>query len=220
MPAKLHTPGTDVQPHLACAPEALPLRLKAATQTLHRRAERSALMAALLARRLPRADYLRLLHNLHALYAALESLLDAWPASPFVSLQRRQALERDLAALGSAPDAAAVVPAMHDIVARLGQAARQAPHRLVAHAYVRYLGDLHGGQLLRERVCTMLGLQGPDGSRFYDFGDVAAVQGLRDDFRRRLTALRLAPEQADEVVDEAVWAFEAHCHLFEQLSPS
>lgn len=41
--------------------------------------------------------------------------------------------------------------------------------RLLAHAYVRYLGDLSGGQFIRRRIAKAYGLEDSAGVSFYDF---------------------------------------------------
>lgn len=48
------------------------------------------------------------------------------------------------------------------------------PAGLLAHAYVRYLGDLSGGQFLRRRIAKAYGLdeEGEAGVEFYDFGSL------------------------------------------------
>jgi heme oxygenase len=45
------------------------------------------------------------------------------------------------------------------------------PTRLLAHAYVRYLGDMSGGQFIRRRIAKAydLDVDRGDGIRFYDF---------------------------------------------------
>lgn len=51
--------------------------------------------------------------------------------------------------------------------------------RLLAHAYVRYLGDLSGGQIIGARLRKAYGLPGLDGRRFYYFamgGDASAAE--------------------------------------------
>lgn len=194
----------------------LPQRLRLGTQALHRQAERSGVMASLLGRRLDRAGYAALVANLQALYAALEPALARWPeARALGPMGRAEALGADLHDLGGA--VAPPVAATRDYVMRLGQAAATAPHRLVAHAYVRYLGDLHGGQVLQRLVSELYRLPGLAGTRFYQFGPPERVQQLRDTVRAWLGTVPLTAAQADEVVAEAQWAFEAHCHLFEQL---
>lgn len=194
----------------------LPQRLRQATQLLHRQAERSGVMAQLLGRRLDRAGYAALVGNLQALYAALEPALARWPeARALGPLGRAEALGTDLRDLGE--PVTMPVAATRDYVARLGQASATAPHRLAAHAYVRYLGDLHGGQLLQRLVSELYRLPGTAGTRFYQFGSQEHVQQLRDDVRAWLAAVPLTAAQADDVVAEAQWAFEAHCRMFEEL---
>jgi heme oxygenase len=206
---------------------ALPQRLKAATRSWHARAERSGVMGELLARRLGRPAYVALLHNLHAIYRALEAAIErlrpslaGMGASVPAALQRASALAADLRCLDAAGQAdPPLVPAAADYAQRLQALDADDAHRLLAHVYVRYLGDLHGGQLLRALVRSTFDLApgAADGTRFYDFGDDATVAGLRGELRRLLGAARLSAAQADAVVTEAVWAFEAHCRLFEQL---
>jgi heme oxygenase (biliverdin-producing, ferredoxin) len=192
----------------------LPQRLKAATRELHARAERSGVMADLLAGTIRREAYVALLVNLRAIYAALEAALDRGPASSALApLFRHAALEADLRAFHAT--AQAPVPATLDYVQRLHALRGANAHRLWAHAYVRYLGDLHGGQILSRRVRERFAVA--DGARFYEFGDEARVRALRGDLRSQLATLGLAAAQADEVVAEAVWAFEAHCRIFEQI---
>ena len=47
---------------------------------------------------------------------------------------------------------------------------RDEPALLVSHAYVRYLGDLNGGQVLQRVVTGNAGLGSGIGTRFYEFG--------------------------------------------------
>lgn len=58
--------------------------------------------------------------------------------------------------------------------------------RLLAHAYVRYLGDLSGGQEIRRRIAKAYELEGSDGVRFYEFNNIdgAGVAKTPGDFRR------------------------------------
>ncbi len=182
-------------------------------------------MGALLRGQLALGSYRALLCNLLALYVALEVALEARQADPHVAplhmpeLYRAPALASDLMALG-APAAAAegqVEEAARAYAKRLAQLAHSGSPRLVAHAYVRYLGDLYGGQTLARIVTRAYGL-GPDATRFYAFGSDAQVQASRSAFRAALAAVPATPAEADLIVAEARWAFEQHCRLFEQLA--
>ena len=196
----------------------LPQRLKAATAEQHRRVERSGVMATLLRGRIERLAYLALLRNLHALYAALDPALSRQAAHPAVGpvvvpeLFRRDALESDLRALQREADPPAEVlrPATVAYVERLREIEATQPELLVAHAYVRYLGDLSGGQQLRRIVRRALALQGAAGTCFYDFGEIADVHFLAEVGARA--------HDAGAIVAEAEGAFARHGQIFEQLA--
>ncbi len=200
-------------------------RLRAETRGLHAQAERSGVMAALLAGRLARDAYCALLRNLHDLYTALEAALarhreDARVASIHdPALARREALAADLAVLhpGAWQQAFPQEPATQAYVARLNELSASGAPALVAHAYVRYLGDLHGGQLLAQRVAGSYALQDGAGTRFYDFGPAGEVAARQQAFRAGLSAMPVSAVETDAIVAEACWAFGMHQRLFEQL---
>ena len=201
-------------------------RLKAATGDEHRRVETTGLMAGLLRGRIERSDYVALLHNLRAIYAALEPALQRQAAragiGPVVlpELFRCEAIECDLAALESGTGAVPVAlqPATDAYVQRLRELEARQPELLVAHAYVRYLGDLSGGQQLRRIVARALDLPGAAGTSFYDFGDAARVASLAQRFRSGLDAVGAGGADAEAIVAEARSAFGRHCHVFDQLA--
>jgi heme oxygenase (biliverdin-producing, ferredoxin) len=197
-------------------PHPLPERLRLATRSLHAEAERSGAMASLVQGRLPHAGYQRLLAELHRLYGALEAALDANAARPWLAgvwagpLRRTAALAHDLGPAAAAPacDAATAY------VQRLQQLGGEGDPALLAHVYTRYLGDLHGGQILQALVRRRYPGQT---TSFYDFGGAEAVATLRHGLRDALAAVPLAPPEADRVVAEACWSFEQHRRLFEAL---
>lgn len=208
---------------------ALSHRLKLATHTAHGRAERGPMMQRLLAGRLPLADYCGLLRQFQALYRALETGLAQHAGLAAMArlcpaaLWRSAALADDLAHLLPLADRATatpLAPATLAYVARLQHLAQQAPLLLAAHAYVRYLGDLYGGQMLGRRLRLQHGLAEGAGTRFYEFGDAAQVQALIVQFREALDALATTPADADALVAEACQAFERHEAIFEQLAPA
>lgn len=208
------------------SPATLGPLLKATTAALHRRVERGAFMSRLLRGQLDRAAYVALLHNLHALYAALEDALAAHAATPSVgpvvmpALFRRRSLAADLLVLGGTAPPPPLAWATQQYVQRLGEIGANQPGLLVAHAYVRYLGDLNGGQALRRVVARNLGLADDAGTRFYDFGDSATRAQLEHEFRAGLERAAVHQPQLQALADEALAAFERHEQLFEELAAS
>jgi heme oxygenase len=197
-------------------------RLRQGSQDLHQLAERSGLMADLLSGRLARSDYTLMLLNLQAIYLALEVGLvrdSIMPKMDFVPLFRAEAIARDLAFLAPAPQLQ-ICAATTAYVQRLELLGTSGPPLLLAHAYVRYLGDLHGGQMLRRCVSRILKSEGQEGLAFYDFGPSERVAQLIADFRTGLDTMIYEPEKADALMQEVRLAYIMHIDLFAQLHHS
>ena len=200
-------------------------RLRSETRALHTAAERSAFMGALLRGRLQQRAYCALLRNLHAIYAALEPALKRHAAHPLISpvviegMWRCEALQHDLRMLhGDTWQTDLVLePAATRYVSRLLEIDANRPAHLLAHAYVRYLGDLSGGQMLRRVVAGGMPWDAAGAVAFYDFGDALETAELTRAFREGLARLQADDEQVDSIVDEAKEAFRLHCNLFDEL---
>jgi heme oxygenase (biliverdin-producing, ferredoxin) len=203
----------------------LAAHLRAETRTLHTWVERSAFVSALLAGRLDRYSYALMLRNLEPIYFELEAALvrhathaavRPWFAPP---LFRVQALHRDLEKLQGElwRDELELLRGCAAYVVRLRYLKEFEPELLVAHAYVRYLGDLSGGQRLAGIVLRSLDFPVREstncGVDFYDFGPPDQVLKLSRDFRIALDTLT-----GDGVPAEAKLAFEMHGQLFEELA--
>ncbi|MFZ4757946.1 MAG: heme oxygenase (biliverdin-producing), partial [Burkholderiaceae bacterium] len=206
-------------------------RLRAATGALHVEAERSVVMATLLRGELDRGRYVRLLHALHALYARLETALHRHATHPLIAplelapLARTAALAADLDAFeagrradGTSSAEPGVPPSLHAYVARLAELDTGWPAGLVAHAYVRYLGDLSGGQRLAPIIARSYGLAPGAGTRFYAFGAPESVKPRTQRLRAALDGLPLDEDTAAALVAEARDAFVRHIRLFDELA--
>jgi heme oxygenase (biliverdin-producing, ferredoxin) len=182
-------------------------------------------MAALLAGELDKASYALLLRNLEPIYFELEAGLVRHATNVAIrplfatSLFRLKPLHRDLAKLhGQAwQDELKTLNGCAAYVSRLRHLQEFEPELLAAHAYVRYLGDLSGGQRLAGIVGRSLELpvNEVDGSGvdFYNFGSQKQVLELSQVFREGLDTLT-----NDDIVAEARLAFEMHGQLFEELA--
>lgn len=201
-------------------------RLKTETRALHTSAERSVFMGALLRARLERPAYCALLRNLHAIYAVLEPALERHAHHAAIapiylpSLWRTRALVHDLVALHGVhwADELILQPAAMVYAERLRELDVSKPELLLAHAYVRYLGDLSGGQMLSAIVVKSLQRNGVAAVAFYDFGDALATKELTQAFRAGLARVPVDDRQTDALVSEARLSFGLHQRLFDELA--
>lgn len=199
-------------------------RLRQVTAAHHTRVERSGPMPALLRGELGLTAYCMLLRNLHPIYRDLEAALARHAAHPCLAgldidgLPRCAALEADLATLHGDgwADALPLVDAAADYAARLRELSASRPELLLAHVYVRYFGDLQGGQIVQRIVARCFALDGETGTRFYRFGVHAPAE-----LSARLRAALDGPSRDDatraDIASEAEAAFLRHVDIFEAL---
>ena len=61
-------------------------------------------------------------------------------------------------------------PALRAYISRLTHLVEEEPWKLLAHSYVRYMGDLSGGQTTKRNIRKAYDLMDGQGTTFYDFG--------------------------------------------------
>jgi len=198
--------------------------LRRRTQRAHRLAEQARFIRGFLRGTVTRSAYLGLLQRLHAVYQALEIALRHHAGHPacgpfwWPELARTEALQADLRALGGSPLSNAASPATERFCAHLERCAAGDPVLLVAHAYVRYLGDLSGGQVLHRLALRSLDLVVDQQDHFYSFPGLPDITVAKADFRHRLDQLGDAlPERREDLVNEAILSFQLNLALFEEL---
>jgi heme oxygenase (biliverdin-producing, ferredoxin) len=205
--------------------KSLAAKLRSGTAELHALAERSGIMSELIKGQVDATSYTALLRNYYEIYDALETALHAHSdhsyIAPFLKPQwlRAHRLSADLDRLhaGQWQVDLPVMPAAASYRNRLESLRDREPELLVAHTYVRYLGDLHGGQRLRSIIARGLQLTAPHGTSFYDFDGPATVAEHIKNFRSALDSLQGSNLQHDRIVAEAQDAFARHTALFEEL---
>jgi heme oxygenase len=65
-------------------------------------------------------------------------------------------------------------PAFHAYISRLTHLVEEEPRRLLAHSYIRYMGDLSGGQVIKRNIRKAYSLVGEQGTTFYEFGAIGS----------------------------------------------
>lgn len=200
-------------------------QLKAGTQEVHDAAERAPFITRLLGGESPLDEYVRFLAQLHAVYATLERAADVMRtdpvAGPFAepALTRLPALEADLVALAGADWAARLgtTAATVALVERIETACFDWPGGFVAHHYVRYLGDLSGGQIMRRIIERVYGFADHVGTRFFVFDHLDNGVQFKKRYRTLLDEAPWDEAERARVVAEAVTAFRLNTAIFDSL---
>lgn len=197
----------------------LATQLREGTQQSHTMAENTAFMKCFLKGIVEREPFRKLLANLYFVYTALEEELSRYRNHPVVGplywpeLNRQDALAEDLTFYYGADWRSEIAPleAGQVYVARIREVAESNPALLVAHAYVRYMGDLSGGQSLKHIVRSALNLSAQEGTRFYEFDVIPTVEARRafkEQYRDTLNRLPVDDAIVQEIVAEANLAFQ------------
>ena len=200
------TTATDTRESLSAA-------LKTSTAEAHDKAEHSVFMDDLLAGKLSVADFIALQEQSWLFYSALEDAARAVADHPLASgivdpaLERVNALEHDLNHLHGTAE---YIARLNDIEATKDVA------RLLAHHYVRYLGDLSGGQVIGRMMQRHYGVS-DECVTFYRFAEIPKTKPYKDNYRAALDALPIDAADRESLLAEAADAFLLNLNLFNAL---
>jgi heme oxygenase len=95
--------------------------------------------------------------------------------------------------------------------------AQTTPELLVGHHYTRYIGDLSGGQILKNIAQKAMSLGEHDGLRFYEFDAIDDEKAFKAGYRTILDSLPIEQALADRIVEEANQAFHYNMKMFQEL---
>ena len=181
------------------------MNLKELTWEHHQNAERHVFVKELFGG-ITDERYAMFLYNLHKVYDILEML--AMSQSLFAEVgkdfRRAPKIWADYKELWTNEEPPAYLP----VVEEYGKYLMSIQHdkdKLMAHVYVRHMGDLSGGQLMKKKVpgsCTM-----------FDFSNDA---GLTNDQLKDLIRARCD----DSMAEEAKLAFDYATRIFQEMSES
>ncbi len=169
-------------------------------------------------------EYALFLRNLIPVYRALEAGLTRHRRTAGVgqlyqpAVFRSEALESDLRAIVgvSWQQSLPLLAAADRYAQRVTSAADGSGGGLISHAYVRYLGDLNGGQVLQEILSRVLGLR-VSALAFYEFPLISDLQAFKSDYRRLVDLAGLENGNRMAIVEEALVAFRLNIDLSEEV---
>lgn len=201
--------------------------LREQTRALHTTAERTGIISDILKRKADRQGYIAFLFNMLPAYreleGALEKLRDKTIFHAFArrELYRADSLKADLAVLYGANWTRELVmlPAAERYATRISEVADGDAGRLIAHAYVRYFGDLSGGQILKGLLGKALNLP-PQALSFYDFPGIVDHIAFKDAMRHSIDVDVASACDREAVIDEAKLAFEHNIAISKSVQES
>lgn len=197
--------------------------LRESSRPEHTAAESRPFITLLMSGELDVAAYIAYAANLLPVYRALESRTTVGePVSGSdalwdPSLHRVSALEHDLTALGAHDHGSSLVTdASRNYGIYLESLSGRNDHRLIAHHYTRYLGDLSGGQAIGALVERHYGIT-PDQLTFCAFTGIDNFVRYKETYRSRLDALALTETDRGNLVAEVKKAFALNQSIFDSL---
>jgi heme oxygenase len=193
--------------------------LREGTGQAHTAAENTAYMKCFLKGIVEREPFCKLLANLYFVYRTLEEELERHSDNPIIAgihfpqLRRTENLEADLAFYYGENWREQIQPIPEGLtyVNRLKEISETEPALLVAHAYTRYMGDLSGGQSLKNIVRSALELPPNQGTGLHEFAAFPTPESRRNfkvEYRDALNALPVDEALAHKIVEEANLAFQ------------
>lgn len=177
------------------------MSLKELTKQKHTDAERTAFAKLLLSGNISEKQYAQYLFQMMEVYSVLEAVsAHAGLFQGLPGLARAPMIYRDLSELNEHRAGLSLLRSTKeyvDYLVKLGEDESKS-HLLLAHLYVRHMGDLYGGQMIAKRV--------PGSGQFYAFND---RDGLITKIREKLT---------DDLGDEANVAFDYAIDIMRDLN--
>jgi heme oxygenase len=159
--------------------------------------------------------------NMYATNRALEKALEKNASHPAVELihfpkelSRTESLKADIAFLSKGPAGPCRCASVQAIVQRIEWISENEPHLLVAYSYVRYLGDMSGGQFLSKKIQKTYGLA-EKGYDFYLFDSVPEMDHFKNLYRARLD--QIPKELQMSIAKEAFRLFKGHEEFFAEV---
>lgn len=200
-------------------------KLRVGTKKAHTMAENVGFVKCFLKGVVEKSSYRKLVANFYFVYSAMEEEMQKHSQHSIISkinfpqLNRQHSLEQDLSYYYGANwrEQIKLSPAGEAYVQRIREISATEPELLIAHSYTRYLGDLSGGQILKNIAVTAMNLTDGQGTAFYEFADITDEKGFKAKYRQILDELPIDDATGDRIVDEANAAFGVNMKLFQEL---
>ncbi|ASV07998.1 heme oxygenase [Leptospira interrogans serovar Canicola] len=199
--------------------------LREGTSEEHKAAESSAFIRCFMKGILEKGTYARHLEAFYYVYESMEEELErnknnlVLKSIYFPELYRKNALLEDLQIFYGTwkPNDHQPSVATQDYVKRIRKISETQPELLAAHSYVRYLGDLSGGQILKKVAARALNLPEGKGISFYEFPMIQDINGFKQNYRTALDSLPVNDSEKQSILAESKQVFLLNQGNFSEL---
>ncbi|XP_014784795.1 heme oxygenase 1 [Octopus bimaculoides] len=203
--------------------------LKTGVAKEHEEAENGIFTQSIMKGTVTPAIYRQFLAELYEIYKAIEETAElnkeheTFGVTHFpTELNRVGAIEKDLEYYYGAnwkEEAKSQVPTTTKYVARIKEVGKTNPTLLIAHCYVRYLGDMSGGKQIKYKLMKHFNLgSSEDGVAFFVFDQIDNVAHFKDYYFGRMNSISINDDQLADLVAEAKKAFQFNIDLFKDMN--
>lgn len=198
-------------------------QIKVSTDAAHAQAENAQFIASLMGGSLDKPAYRDYLTAFLPIYIRMEELLKERQESQLISyfghraLDRAEKISNDIAALDAQINSSfdgKSLKSVHNYLERLNVDITDA--RLLAHHYIRYLGDLSGGQAISKLVARHYAIEA-DALNFYDFAQVGDSVFYKKRYRDLLNLVPFSQQDKIEFLDEVSILYKLTTKIFIEL---
>ena len=199
-------------------------KIKKDTSKSHSMAENTGFVTNFLAGVVSKDSYKQLIADFYFIYTALEEQVEKFKDDPFIApiafdeLKRVPALEKDCEFYWGENWRNTISPtdACRNYVKRVKKINAKF---LVGHHYTRYLGDLSGGQILKNIANKSMNLNG-EGLAFYEFEGISNPGHFKTRYRTALDNLPITWSDGELIINEANYAFKLNMDVFDEIGAS
>ena len=199
-------------------------KIKKDTSKSHSMAENTGFVTNFLAGVVSKESYKQLIADFYFIYTALEEQVEKFKDDPFIApiafdeLKRVPALEKDCEFYWGENWRNTISPtdACKNYVKRVKKINAKF---LVGHHYTRYLGDLSGGQILKNIANKSMNLNG-EGLAFYEFEGISNPGHFKTRYRTALDNLPITWSDGELIINEANYAFKLNMDVFDEIGAS
>lgn len=201
-------------------------QLRQGTTKSHSMAENVSFVKSFLGGVVDKKSYRTLVANLYFVYSAIEEEMQNNYNHPsikliyFPELNRKKSLEKDLEYYYGVNWFELIKPSAvtQTYVDRIHNIGKHQPELLIAHAYTRYMGDLSGGQILKNIAKNAMQLSDDQGTEFYIFQEIENEKDFKKMYRQSLDLIPINDVQINSVISEANVAFNLNMKMFQELN--